>query len=45
MADELMQSEPTITLREIAATYGFCDEYHFGKCFKKMLGRSPKRSR
>ena len=45
MAEELMQSEPTITLREVAATYGFCDEYHFGKCFKKVMGRSPKRFR
>lgn len=42
MADELMQYEPTITLKEVAATYGFYDEYHFGKCFKKIMGRSPK---
>lgn len=43
MADELMQYEPTITLKEVAATYGFYDEYHFGKCFKKIMGRSPKK--
>lgn len=45
MADELMQHEPTLTLKEVAATYGFYDEYHFGKCFKKIMGRSPKRSK
>ena len=32
-----------ITLKEIAANYGFCDEYHFGKCYKKVFGHSPKR--
>ena len=44
MADELMQYEPSITLKEVAATYGFCDEYHCGKCFKKIMGHSPKGS-
>ena len=43
MAEELLRSEPEITLKEIAANYGFCDEYHFGKCFKKVFGYSPKR--
>lgn len=42
MADEWLCCEPDITLKEVAATYGFCDEYHFGKCFKKVMGRSPK---
>lgn len=44
MADELIGLEPSLTLKEIAATYGFYDEYHFSKCFKKILGRSPKKS-
>ena len=43
MADELIRHEPTITLREVASNYGFYDEYHFGKCFKKIMGYSPKR--
>lgn len=43
MAEELLRSEPEITLKEIAANYGFCDEYHFGKCYKKVFGLSPKR--
>jgi len=42
IADELIRNEPTLTLKEVAATYGFYDEYHFGKCFKKIMGRSPK---
>lgn len=45
MADELIQHEPTVTLKEVAATYGFYDEYHFGKCFKKVMGRSPKKGK
>lgn len=43
MADELMQHEPSLTLKEIARIYGFYDEYHFGKCYKKVFGCSPKR--
>ncbi len=43
IADELLRNEPTLTLKEVAATYGFCDEYHFGKCFKRVMGLSPKR--
>jgi len=42
IAEELMRNEPTLTLKEVAATFGFCDEYHFGKCFKKVMGRTPK---
>lgn len=42
MADELMHFNPSITLKEVAATYGFYDEYHFSKCFKKIMGHSPK---
>lgn len=45
MADELIQNEPTVKLKEVAATYGFYDEYHFGKCFKKVMGRSPKKGK
>lgn len=44
MADELMRSDPGLTLKEIAANYGFYDEYHFSKCYKKIYGRSPKGS-
>jgi len=45
MAEELIRFDPSLTLKEIAATYGFYDEYHFGKCFKKVTGHSPKRLR
>lgn len=43
MADELMKSDPSLTLKEIAVLYGFYDEYHFGKCYKKYFGYSPKK--
>ena len=42
MADELIRSDPTITLKEIAAIFGFYDEYHFGKCYKRIIGHTPK---
>jgi AraC-like DNA-binding protein len=42
IADELIQNDPSLTLKEVAATFGFYDEYHFSKCFKKIMGRSPK---
>ena len=45
MAEELMHREPQITLKEIATNYGFYDEYHFGKSYKKIMGRSPKHAR
>jgi len=45
MAQELMRNEPDVTLKEIAAIYGFYDEYHFGKCYKKTMGYSPKRGK
>jgi len=43
MADELMKYDSTLTLKELAATFGFYDEYHFSKSFKKIMGRSPKK--
>ena len=45
MAEELMRREPHTTLKELAANYGFYDEYQFGKCYKKVMGHSPKRTK
>lgn len=45
MAEELIRYDPSVTLKEIAANYGFYDEYHFGKCFKKIMGHSPKNTK
>lgn len=42
MAKELIKSEPSLTLKEVAVTFGFCDEYHFSKCYKRYFGYSPK---
>lgn len=30
-----------LSLAEVAARFGFCDEFHFGKVFKKWRGTSP----
>ena len=32
MAHELMVYDPSLTLKEVAAAYGFYDENHFSKC-------------
>ena len=32
-----------LSVKEISYNLGFYDEYHFGKCFKKIMGYSPKR--
>ena len=42
IADELIRNEPSLALKEVASTFGFYDEYHFSKCFKKVMGHSPK---
>lgn len=42
MARELIFQNPSVTLKELAAIYGFYDEYHFSKAYKKIYGHSPK---
>lgn len=42
MANELMAYHPTLTLKELAQSFGFYDEYHFSKCYKNQYGHSPK---
>ena len=32
---------PEMTLRELAFNYGFCDEFHLSKAFKRFYGKSP----
>ncbi len=41
MAKELLESDPSLTLKEVASVYGFYDEYHFSKSYKKIFGSSP----
>ena len=31
-----------LTIKEIAKQFNFCDEFHFSKQFKKIVGVSPK---
>ena len=42
MADELMIYDQKLTLKEVAESFGFYDEYHFSKCYKSMFGCAPK---
>jgi AraC-like DNA-binding protein len=39
----LLRSGAFSNLRGLALDFGFCDEYHLGKCFKKKYGISPRR--
>lgn len=45
MAARQIEIEPDIRLAEIAATLGFCDEFHLSKAFKKRYGVSPSQYR
>lgn len=40
-AKHFMLMHPNATLREVAQNYGFYDEFHFSKAFKKKYGISP----
>ena len=45
MAAQQIAAEPNIRLAEIAATLGFCDEFHLSKAFKARYGVSPSKYR
>ena len=38
-------ADKSVTLREIADSLGYCDEYHFSKQFSKTVGWSPREYR
>jgi transcriptional regulator GlxA family with amidase domain len=39
----LLRSGTFSKLKNLALDFGFCDEYHLGKCFKRKYGISPRR--
>lgn len=43
MAAQQMRVEPDIRLAEIAATFGFYNEFHFSRLFKNKYGLSPSK--
>lgn len=45
MVASLLKMEPEMKLKEIAATYDFCDEFYMSKAFKKKYGLSPNEYR
>jgi AraC-like DNA-binding protein len=45
MACALLKSTPRVTLRVVAATFGFTDEFHFSKIFKSVTGIPPRQYR
>jgi AraC-like DNA-binding protein len=44
-ACELLQQDPEAKLRQIALRLGFCDEFHFSRRFKQVIGISPSEFR
>lgn len=42
MAYQFLRSNPDTTLRESALNFGFYDEFHFSRMFKKHFGMAPK---
>lgn len=45
MARLQLITQPHVPVKEISAAYGFCDEFHFSKLFKKKYGVSPAQLR
>ena len=39
----VMKTDASLTLKEVAVTFGFYDEYHFSKQFKKIMRVSPSK--
>ena len=39
---EMLDEYPGLTLQEVAADCGFCDEFHLSRCFKAAFGLSPR---
>ena len=37
-----LRNHPDMTLKETAINFGFCDEFHLSRAFKKKYGVSPK---
>ena len=42
MACQFLRNNPDITLKETAANFGFYDEFHLSRAFKKHFGIAPK---
>lgn len=42
MVRQFLKANPGITLRETASNFGFYDEFHLSRVFKKYFGMSPK---
>lgn len=45
LAQTHLRHSPEMKLRELSALLGFCDEYHFSKCFAGRTGMSPSHFR
>lgn len=41
MVRQFLLSQPSAKLREVALNFGFCDEFHLSRAFKKQFGLSP----
>lgn len=44
MALSMLRAEPERTLRDLADAFGFCDEFHFSRAFKRRFGMPPSQA-
>lgn len=40
-ATETLQNTPGVSVKEVAARYGFANEFHFSRAFKRIVGQPP----
>jgi AraC-like DNA-binding protein len=45
MASDVLSRSPRMSVKETAHLFGFYDEYHFSKVFKKITGKNPSEIR
>lgn len=45
MVRQFLMYQPDAKLREVAVNFGFCDEFHLSKIFKKHFGQPPSKFR
>jgi AraC-like DNA-binding protein len=45
MAASLLENSPFVSVKEVAEQFGFYDEFHFSRLFRRKIGKSPSEYR